>query len=492
MLFNSSQFLVFFPVVILGYYIIPSKFRYLWLLIASYYFYMSWIPAYALLLLFSTVISYIGALALERLDGTPKRRLCLIIVVFISLAVLGYFKYANMFMGYLNKAISYTGRPELPWDNSIILPVGISFFTLQALGYLIDVYRKDIYAEKNLLKYALFISFFPQLVAGPIERSKNLLKQLAIPQKFSYENLRRGLVVMLYGYFLKVVIADRIALFVNTVYNAPAKYPGVYIIIATILFAFQIYCDFYGYSTIAKGIALTMGIHLMDNFNAPFFSKSISEFWRRWHISLSTWFRDYLYIPLGGSRKGVIRKYVNLIVVFGVSGLWHGASLSYVIWGILHGLFQMIESAFRIIVKGINKHHDTFKELDTASNKCLSVLITFALFCVALVFFRANSLSAAKELWHEMLTHNNWYTIVDQSLFGVGISRDYFHVLILAFLILGIIDYYKYTGMDVVEHFFRQYWWFRVLAEVGMMIFILLFGCYGTAYDVRQFIYFQF
>ncbi|SHJ48790.1 MBOAT family O-acyltransferase [Pseudobutyrivibrio xylanivorans] len=359
MLFNSSHFLVFFPIVILGYYIISSKFRYIWLLVASYYFYIQWNPAYVLLLFFSTAITYVGALVIEKITVESKRKLCLFSVIFVNLAILGYFKYSSMFISYINKILIFADKKEIPWDYSIILPVGISFYTLQALGYLIDVYRKDIYAEHNFLRYALFISFFPQLVAGPIERSKNLLKQLAVPKRFSYENLRRGLIIMLYGFFLKVVIADRVAIFVNTVYKNPSTFNGYYIIIATMLFAIQIYCDFYGYSTIAKGVALTLGISLMDNFNAPYFSKSIKEFWRRWHISLSTWFRDYLYIPLGGNRKGTARKYLNLMIVFCVSGLWHGASMSFVIWGAMHGIYQIVEG---LINKTFNKLKERFKD----------------------------------------------------------------------------------------------------------------------------------
>lgn len=491
MLFNSSHFLVFFPIVILGYYIISSKFRYIWLLVASYYFYIQWNPAYVLLLFFSTAITYVGALAIEKITVESKRKLCLFSVIFVNLAILGYFKYSGMFISYINKILIFADKKEIPWDFSIILPVGISFFTLQALGYLIDVYRKDIYAEHNFLRYALFISFFPQLVAGPIERSKNLLKQLAVPKRFSYENLRRGLIIMLYGFFLKVVIADRVAIFVNTVYNNPSTFNGYYIIIATMLFAIQIYCDFYGYSTIAKGVALTLGISLMDNFNAPYFSKSIKEFWRRWHISLSTWFRDYLYIPLGGNRKGTARKYLNLMIVFCVSGLWHGASMSFVIWGAMHGIYQIVEG---LINKTFNKLKERFgiqKDLKTSSNKSLKLFITFTLTCFAWLFFRANTYAAAKTLLKELCT-NNWISLVDDSLFNLGISRPYFQILVLAVFILGIVDYQKYRGKDVVEHFFKQNCWFRILTEIGLLLIILLFGCYGQAYDVQQFIYFQF
>ena len=359
------------------------------------------------------------------------------------------------------------------------------------MGYLIDVYRKEICVERNFFRYALFVSFFPQLVAGPIERSKNLLEQLAMPKKFCYENLRKGLFIMLYGFFLKVVIADRTAIFVDTVYNDPVTYSGLYIMIATALFAIQIYCDFYGYSTIAKGAALTMGITLMDNFNAPYFSRSTKEFWGRWHISLSTWFRDYLYIPLGGNRKGKIRKYVNLMIVFLVSGLWHGANITFVVWGALHGSYQIIEylaGSFCCKVRRIAG----FKESKAFSNKFLKLIITFVSVCFAWLYFRADSLSSLKMLLNEMVTHINGLVLVDQSLFNLGITRDYFQVLIAAIMILGIVDYQKYKGKDMVKLFFSQDWWFRTAVEIGLLLFVILFGCYGAEYDVQNFIYFQF
>ncbi len=491
MLFNSIEFLLFFPITVIIYYLIPGRFRYIWLLVASYYFYMNWDPVYVLLLFFTTLITYLGGLILEKATDDKKRKIVLATVLIIGLTILGYFKYANMFMGLLNKVLNITISKTIPWDKAIVLPVGISFFTLQSLGYLIDVYRKEIYAEHNFLRYALFISFFPQLVAGPIERSKNLLKQLAVTKQFSYDNLRSGLVLTLYGFFLKVVIADRIAIFVDTVYNNALSYPGIYIVLATICFAVQIYCDFYGYSTIAKGVALTMGVSLMDNFNAPYFSKSIKEFWRRWHISLSTWFRDYLYIPLGGNRKGNIRKHINLMIVFAVSGLWHGASLAFVIWGMLHGLYQIIESLTKRVLKKVvgNIENVSYK---TFSNKCLKLVVTFILADFAWLFFRANTLSNAALILKQVIRVNNIFALTDQSLFTMGISREYWKILLLAITILTFVDYQKYRGKDVLSSFFRQNWWFRTLATVSMLIFVILFGCYGSAYDVQQFIYFQF
>lgn len=449
---------------------------------------------YVLLLLFSTIITYIGGIVVERIEKTGKRKFWLSFVICADLFVLWYFKYFNMFAGYINritKAI-YGSGIELKWDYSIILPVGISFYTLQSIGYLIDVYRKEIYAERNVLKYALFISFFPQLVAGPIERSENLLRQLATPQEFTYDGFRRGILLMLYGFFCKVVIADRLAIFVNNVYSGSSEYSCWIIILATVLFSFQIYCDFYGYSLIAKGIAATMGIHLMENFNAPYYSGSIKEFWRRWHISLSTWFRDYLYIPLGGSRMGEYRTCINIIVVFAISGLWHGASFTFVIWGLIHGLYQVLELVYLNV---FCKKFDFVFSIGTRNylpNRIIKRIGSFILVCFAWFFFRANNLVTARYLLERMKDTSGFIGLFNGSVFELGISRDYAHVLIIAMCVLAIIDFLKYQGKDVVALFFQQNYWFRLVSELLLLLFVLLFGCYGSMYDVQQFVYFQF
>ncbi len=491
MLFNTADYLIFLPVIVILYYCIPTGWRYLWLLGASYYFYMQWNPAYVLLLLAVTVITFAGGLLLEKTESAGRRKACLVTVISVNLLLLGYFKYSGMLTGYLNRVVTWAGGGEIPWDHEIVLPVGISFFTLQAIGYLIDVYRKEIYAEHNFFRYALFISFFPQLVAGPIERSKNLLKQLAEKQKCSYENIRRGLLQVLYGLFLKMVIADRLAVFVDHVYSDTASYPGFYIVVATALFAIQIYCDFYGYSVIARGSALLMGIRLMDNFKAPFLSRDTNEFWRRWHISLSSWFRDYLYIPLGGNRKGEVRKYINLLFTFAMSGLWHGASMAFITWGLLNGIFQVTGQVVRRLLRkrGLLKEA---KEKEVFSGKVLQTMITFLLFCFSVLFFRSNNMVDA---WHNLcrlFSVNNWYVLFDHSLTELGISAEYFYVLAVSVLILFGVDRLKYREQDVTVLFFRQQLWFRILTVTVLTVMILLFGCYGSIYDVQQFIYFQF
>ena len=347
MLFNSYNFLIFFPIVTLIYFLIPQRIRYIWLLIASYYFYMCWNAKYVFILLFSTAITYASGLLIARAnkckEEDKKIRIKKIFVGFsfiINLAILFLLKYFDFAIDNANRVLSHFSMQVINPTFDVILPVGISFYIFQALSYTVDVYREDVKAEKNFLKYALFVSFFPQLVAGPIERSKNLLKQVHEKHYFDAQRVKDGLLLMIWGGFQKIVIADRVAIVVDTVFNKFPQYGGMYIVVATILFAFQIYCDFSGYSTIAIGAAKVMGFQLMENFNAPYLSMSVAEFWRRWHISLSSWFRDYLYIPLGGNRKGKFRKYVNLMIVFIVSGLWHGAQWSFIVWGALNRYFS--------------------------------------------------------------------------------------------------------------------------------------------------------
>ncbi|NBI89225.1 MBOAT family protein, partial [Lachnospiraceae bacterium] len=310
MVFNSTSFLIFFPIVVLVYFIMPRKIRYIWLLIASYYFYMSWNAKYAILIGFSTIITYLSGLCIGWINGSGvnnKVKVKKIVVAAsfgINILILVVFKYSGFILDSLNIILKESGIRVLEMPFDIVLPVGISFYTFQALSYTMDVYRGDISAEKNILKYALFVSFFPQLVAGPIERSINLISQISeIPKtKIEYERIANGLIIMVWGFFLKLVIADRIAILVNTVFDRYYMYGTVELIVAAMGFALQIYCDFSSYSTIAIGASQIMGITLMENFNVPYFSRSIKEFWRRWHISLSTWFKDYLYIPLGGNR----------------------------------------------------------------------------------------------------------------------------------------------------------------------------------------------
>lgn len=502
MLFNTLEYILFLPIVVLVYYLMPKKLRYIWLLGVSYYFYMQWNQLYILLLFLCTLITYIGGLVLEKLKNSEKdadgknkweKRVCFILCMVANLGILAFFKYASFGISLFNRALACIGASPVSWEPDILLPVGISFYTLQALGYLVDVYRGDIYAERNFIRYALFVSFFPQLVAGPIERSKSLLVQLHKYHPFDYEKFRKGLMLILYGLFLKMVIADRAAIIVDRVYGDSLAYSGIYVVVATFFFAIQIYCDFYGYSMIARGSALLMGITLMDNFQAPYFSKSVREFWRRWHISLSGWFRDYLYIPLGGSRKGNVHKEANRLFVFAVSGLWHGASLGFVAWGLLNGIYQVMEDLVNQFRQKL--HSVAGGRVQTAmrfSKKLFQTMLTFVLVTAAWLFFRSGGLSESLEMIRNLFGSQNLTVLFDGSLYGLGVDRNNMYVLFVSILVLFVVDYYKYQGKDVADIFLWQGWWFRTAVIMMLVFTILLYGCYGEMYDTQQFIYFQF
>ncbi len=499
MLFNSVDFLIFFPVVVLGYYIVPNKAKSVWLLIASYYFYMSWNATYALLILASTLVTYASGILIDKAhkaeeasgaENPARKKAILILCLLINLGILFYFKYCNFTIDLVASLLGKIGIEVTAPVFDIILPVGISFYTFQALGYVIDVYRKDIYAEKNFIQYALFVSFFPQLVAGPIERSKNLLKQLAVPHKFDFDRAREGLFLMLWGYFLKIVLADRIAIFVDTVYGDYWKYAGWYIVVATMLFAVQIYCDFAGYSTIAIGAAKVIGIDLMENFNAPYISTNVAEFWRKWHISLTSWFTDYLYIPLGGNRKGKLRKYINKIIVFLVSGLWHGASISFVIWGGLNGLYQIIGEVLMPVRNWIvTKLH---LNRDSLGHKTVSAIVTFILVDFAWIFFRAGTTTKAFEIIDAMFTVRNPWILFDGALYKCGLDQSNFQIMLIGIFVLFVADLCKTRHITIREVLIKQDFWCRLLIIDIAILVLLIFGIWGASYDAASFIYFQF
>ena len=497
MLFNSYNFLIFFPIVVLLYFVIPHKVRYIWLLVASYFFYMCWNAKYALILLFSTAVTYASGLLIDRANRiydekkkSKQKKIFVALSFIINLSILFLFKYFDFAIANINKILKILHITVLNPSFDVVLPVGISFYIFQALSYTMDVYRKDVKAEKNFLKYALFVSFFPQLVAGPIERSKNLLEQIYEKHYFDFQRVKDGILLMIWGFFQKIVIADRVAIVVNTIFNKFPTYSGMYIVVGAILFAFQIYCDFAGYSMIAIGAAKVMGFRLMENFNAPYMSMSVSEFWRRWHISLSTWFRDYLYIPLGGNRKGKIKKYINLMIVFLVSGLWHGANWSYVAWGGLNGLFQIIGDILKkprdFLVK--NLHLDREK----ASHKIYKVLTTFILIDFTWLFFRASRLKVALKMIKSIFTVYNPWILFDDSLYNLGLGRKEFQFMIISIIILIIADFIKWKGYSIREWVSKQEIWFRWSFYIISILVVLIFGIWGPAFSESAFIYFQF
>ena len=494
MLFNSLDFLIFFPIVVLIYMIVPRKLKYVWLLISSYYFYMSWNVKYVGLLLFSTIVTYFSGILIAKAHGDKQKKLVVAVSFLANLSVLGFFKYFDFFLHNLNKILAVAHIRLIDNPFSFLLPVGISFYTFQALSYTMDVYRGKVAPEKNLLKYALFVSFFPQLVAGPIEKTENLLRQInesTRKKMVSFDKFVSGFTLMLWGLFMKMVIADRISIFVDEVFQNLYMVGTVETILAAVAFAIQIYGDFAGYSAVAVGAARIMGFELTENFNAPYFADSIGDFWHRWHISLSTWFRDYLYIPLGGNRKGKLRKYINLLITFSISGLWHGAAWTFIIWGAVHGLYQVIGD----LLKPVRKKAAELLRLktDAFSHKLGKILTTFVLVDFAWIFFRAESMGQIRFFFNRMFTRFNPWVLFDESLFGFGIDRREWSILVVALLILFIVDLLRYrTNRNIGDLLIKQNLWFQYAVLFLLIVSILVYGEYGINFDSNQFIYFQF
>ncbi|MBR5994594.1 MAG: MBOAT family protein [Lachnospiraceae bacterium] len=494
MLFNSFEFIIFFPIVVAAYLILPKRIKPVWLLLSSYFFYMCWNAKYIVLILFSTLVTYLTAILIDRERPAKVRKAILACGITLNLLVLFLFKYFDFFLSNISHITEKIGMGSLSNPFSFVLPVGISFYTFQAVGYVIDVYRGDVKAEKNIINYALFVSFFPQLVAGPIERSKNLLTQIkSIREKnlFSYDSMVSGFGLMLWGMLLKTMIADRAAVFVDNIFSTYSMYGTVELVFGALLFTLQIYADFSGYSAIAIGAARVMGINLCTNFNTPYFATSIADFWARWHISLSTWFKDYVYIPLGGNRKGKVRKYINLIITFLVSGLWHGASWNYVAWGLLHGLYRVIgEVTGSIRAKAYDALH---VKKDVFSYNLLKRLITFVLVAFAWIFFRARSLKVAVGYIHRMFTRFNPWALFDESLFLHGLDRREFAILAYMIALLLIVSFLTYKKkQDVGVLLAEQNLWFRWTVYVAVIVGVLVFGEYGVNFESAKFIYFDF
>lgn len=498
MIFNSTEFLVFFPVVLLVYFVLPAKIRYLWLLVSSYYFYMCWNPRYVLLLLFSTGVTWGCGFLMDRIknknwatDSVVKgKKICVAVSLFLNLSILFVFKYLDFFFVNLSGLLSHVNITiEIP-KVDLLLPVGISFYVFQALGYTIDVYRGEIKAEKNFLRYALFVSFFPQLVAGPIERSKNLLKQLNRPTHFDVDNARNGLLVMAWGLFLKIVVADHIAALINPIYSDSNSYHGMVLMAATMLFAIQIYCDFEGYSQIAIGSALVLGFHINQNFMSPYCALSVQDFWKRWHISLTSWFRDYLYIPLGGNRKGKNRKYVNTMLVFLTSGLWHGANWKYVVWGGLNGFYMVCQE---VTEKWRVATWDRLKiRTNTKAFRLLSRIFTFFLVDISWLFFRAESFETGFFLLKRMVKQFRPAYLFSDSFWNMFQSIQNLAIIVISLVVLAVVDYMKYKSVNIREKILEQQIVFRWIIYLALIWVILFWGVYGEGYEQTQFIYFQF
>lgn len=492
MLFNSFAFLIFFPIVTAGYYLVPHRFRWVWLLLASCYFYMAFVPQYILILFFTISVDYTMGLVTERSRGR-RRKLALLTSLCANLGVLALFKYFNFFNTTVAQVASvfqvYYPVPTL----SLLLPIGLSFHTFQSISYMVEVYRGRVPAERHPGYLALYVLFYPQLVAGPIERPQNLLPQLHAKHPFDYDNMTDGLRLMAWGLFKKMVIADRLGVIVTTVYSNPSSYSGFALIVAAIAFPLQAYCDFSGYSDIALGAARSMGIRLMLNFNRPFFATSVGEFWRRWNISLMTWFRDYLYIPLGGSRLGFGRKQLNILLVFLVSGLWHGANWTFVVWGGLTGTIIIFEN----ILRRIFTSEDAALWLRGLPRlpHAARLGITFALTVFTFNFFRANTLADGFYVaanWFRGLADQTAVFLQSPSLLvsnavslGLGVS-GWLSVLI-GLTVLFAVE--RAQGQGRVEDLLKpQPAWVRWAIYYALLVALLVLGQFGAA----PFIYFQF
>ena len=492
MLFNSMDYLMFFPIVLMIYFLLPAKIRYVWLLIASYYFYTCWYAKHAVILLFCTIVTYAGALLLGMVNkNVLLRKVCMAGCIIINIAILVYFKYRGFFFDNLSQLSALTKLNFTVPKVDYTLPIGISFYTFQAMGYLIDVYRGQIKAEKNFLKYALFVSFFPQLVAGPIERSGNLLKQIHVPTKFNADHVRDGLLTIAYGLFIKVVIADNIAAIIDPIFGEYETRSGTALLLATVLFAFQIYCDFEGYTKIAIGSARILGFTLMDNFAAPYMAGSVKEFWDRWHISLTSWFRDYLYIPLGGNRKGKLRKYINTLIVFGVSGLWHGAGWHYAAWGEMNGILIVIQDVTR---NWRNKIYSVCRiDKGRIGWKIFSVIATFGLIDLTWLFFRADSLGMGLDILYRICTGFKIRHFLTESFWGEVFPNVVTMMILFASLfVLLLKDWLKAREISLKSCIMNQQLVFRWLVYLTIIMVIIFGGAYGEGYEQTQFIYFQF
>lgn len=462
MLFNTLLFLFFFLVVTSFYYLLPYRFRWIWLLAASCYFYMYFKPSYILIILFTIVVDYIAGILIERSKGKNRKRFLLASLA-ANIGVLAFYKYFNFLAENINWVSTTFKGPQIPLLN-FILPIGLSFHTFQAMSYTIEVYRGNQKAERHFGIYSLYVLFYPQMVAGPIERPQHILPQLHRENIFNSKNLVTGIFLMAIGLFKKVVIADRLGLYVDPVFSNPHAHSALDLLVATYFFAIQIYCDFSGYSDIAIGAALTLGIELMRNFNMPYLSQNISEFWKRWHISLSTWFRDYVYFPLGGSRKKFSITFINLLIVFMISGLWHGANWKYLVWGLIHGLLL-------IVYQVLNK-----LKIELKGFTYLKWFVTFNLVCLAWIFFRANSVADAFYIISKIFSVGGFYY---SSAYIMHLHEIYYCILVI-------------IGLLTAE------WYFRNSREMSgskkmLLTAALAIGCYFLGiFNEAQFIYFQF
>lgn len=481
MLFNSFSFVIFYISVVIIYFWLNHKKRNLFLLLSSYFFYLSFNVKYGLLLLAATLITYFSAILMK---NVKNKKLLVTLCVILNVSFLFIFKYLNFSISIINSLLPNINNSTSFSLWNIILPIGISFFIFQALGYVIDVYRDKVKAETNFVDFALFVSFFPQLLSGPIGRSNQLLPQLKTIKQFNYNNAKDGIQLIIWGVFKKIVIANRLAIYVDKIYNN-LDYFGTYeIMFATILFAFQIYCDFSGYSDIAVGTAKIMGFDLIRNFKRPYTANSISDFWHRWHISLSSWLKDYVYISLGGSRVSKFRHRLNLLLTFLISGIWHGANWTYIIWGVIHGIAVVADSL------------NPFNLKDKITIR-LRKLLTFIFVCFAWIFFRANTISdailAVNKLFinqseFNLYNYRRFITGIDFVTFNNVVTHSIINSLTIVSIVVFIVAQLIMKDIEIDSYFNENKKNRRIVFNTIISILILFCG----VFDNTQFIYFKF
>lgn len=486
MLFSSISFIFFMTAVFLIYWALPHKYRWMALLAANIFFYASWDVRYLLVILFATAVSYFGAILIEKASSPQKKKVLLTVGILLTLFFLLLFKYANFALYSVEKVLKLFAVPIQETTLRLLMPVGISFFTFQMVGYIADVYKGKIAAEHHFGKYAVFVSFFPNIASGPIERAGNVLPQIEKEKKFDYTSAVYGMRLFLLGLLKKLVFADSMSKYVNVIFDHAKDYSGLSFILATLLFTFQIYCDFSGYSDMAVGAAKLLGFDLMTNFKYPYLSSSIKEFWSRWHISLSTWFRDYVYIPLGGNRVSKLRRNLNLMVTFLASGLWHGASWTFVLWGGIHGACQVAENTIKEWRKKAGKEKNALKT-DAVSKMTHfgKVLLIFCIVSFAWMFFRANSISDAVYILQHMFLGGSLQTaMAEMTMSWLSVAKTG-----AAIVFLMVYDFFSQKH-DLLKEMDRLKLPLRWLVYIATAVLIIVLNIHnGTT---QEFIYFKF
>lgn len=488
MSFSSLQFIVFFLITLAIYYVLPQKIKIIWLLITSYYFYLCFGMKNVIILVLSTIIVYVGALLIGKSKRSYAKALMILEIV-LNVLMLLIFKYTNFVIGNLNLL---AGKLHLAYEMnefSLILPVGISFYVFSAISYTIDVYTGKIQAEKNIIKFALYMSYFPKITSGPIERFAPFKEQLENKISFDYENVKDGFLLAMLGCAQKLIMADRIGVLVTTVFDNYTKYQGFVILVASVMYTIQIYCDFTGYTNIALGVSQMLGIRMKDNFKQPYLATSIKDFWRRWHISLTRWFTDYIYIPLGGNRKGVLRRYINVAIVFCVSGLWHGASWNFIFWGVLHGAYQIVESLIAPVLEKVVKVLKV--RTNNFSYRFGQWIVTFSLVNFAWIFFRAQGLKNAVGIVRNMFSLYNPWVFFDGTMYTLGLDSKEFLLVLIGIVVVLCIDIWR-EKMSVRDWIREQNLWFRWSIYLLLIFAVLILGFYNNDYSSGAFIYNQF